>query len=46
VALLAIESYLEHGDPLPLKIAQMLGRPQKRTRTKIPIGLSHIPVSA
>jgi len=46
VARKLIESYLEHGDPLPLKIAQMLGRPQKRTRTKIPVGLSHIPVPA
>jgi hypothetical protein len=34
-----IESYLEHGDPLPPKIAALLSQPRRRTKVKIPVGI-------
>ena len=40
VARKLIESYLEHGDPLPPKIATALSHPQRRTRIKIPVGFT------
>lgn len=40
VARKLIESYLEHGDPLPPKIAATLNQPQRRTRIKIPVGIA------
>ena len=40
VARKLIESYLEHGDPLPAKIAAVMGQPQRRTRVKIPVGIT------
>lgn len=40
VARKLIESYLEHGDPLPTKIAAMLRQPQRRTKIKIPVGIA------
>lgn len=39
VARKLIESYLEHGDPLPPRIAAMLTQPQRRTKVKIPVGI-------
>jgi antitoxin HicB len=39
VARKLIESYLEHGDPLPPKIAALLTQPQRRTKVKIPVGI-------
>lgn len=44
VARKLIESYVEHGDPLPEKIAAMLRLPHKRTITRIPVGLSFEPM--
>ncbi len=46
VARKLIESYVAHGDPLPPKIAQAVGQPQRRTKTKIPVGFSFDPVAA
>jgi predicted RNase H-like HicB family nuclease len=46
VARRLIESYAEHGDPLPPKIAAAVGQPQRRTKTKIPVGLSFGPAPA
>ena len=46
VARKLIESYVEHGDPLPLKIAQAVREPQRRTKIKIPVGFSFDPVAA
>ena len=46
VARKLIESYVEHGDPLPPKIAQAIRQPQRRTKTKIPVGLWFDPVAA
>jgi antitoxin HicB len=46
VARKLIESYVEHGDPLPLKIAQAVRQPQRRTKIKIPVGFSFDPVAA
>ena len=40
VARKLIESYLEHGDPLPPKIAAALSQPLRRTRIKIPVGIA------
>jgi antitoxin HicB len=40
VARKLIESYLEHGDPLPPKIMAAFHRKQRRTSAKIPIGIS------
>jgi predicted RNase H-like HicB family nuclease len=40
VARKLIESYLEHGDPLPPKIAATLNQPQRRTKIKIPVGIA------
>jgi len=41
-----IESYAVHGDPLPPKIAAAIGQPQRRTKIKIPVGLSFEPAPA
>lgn len=46
VARRLIESYVERGDPLPPRIAQAVAQPQRRTKTKIPVGLSFDPVPA
>ena len=46
VARKLIESYAEHGDPLPSKIAAAVGQPQRRTKTKIAVGLSFEPALA
>jgi len=40
VARKLIESYVEHGDPLPPSIAQAARQSQRRTETKIPVGFS------
>ena len=40
VARKLIESYLEHGDLLPPKIAAILNQPQRRTKIKIPVGIA------
>lgn len=40
VARKLIESYLEHGDPLPPKIAATLVQPRRKTTVKIPVGVS------
>lgn len=40
VARRLIESYLEHGDPLPPKIAATSQQPQRRTKLKIPVGFA------
>ena len=46
VARKLIESYVEHGDPLPPRIAQTVRQPQRRTMTKIPVGFSFEPAPA
>lgn len=40
VARKLIESYLEHGDPLPPKLAANLVQPHRKTSVKIPVGVS------
>jgi len=40
VARKLIESYLEHGDPLPPKVAAALRQTQRRTRIRIPVGFA------
>lgn len=40
VARKLIESYLEHGDPLPPKIAQALKRQRRKATVKIPVGIT------
>ncbi len=40
VARKLIESYIEHGDPLPPKVATALRQPQRRTKMKIPVGVT------
>lgn len=40
VARKLIESYLEHGDPLPPKVQAALKRQQHKMMAKIPVGLS------
>ena len=40
VARRLIESYLEHGDPLPDKIAASLRRLPRRTKFRIPVGVA------
>jgi antitoxin HicB len=40
VARKLIESYLEHGDPLPPKISAALHKQQRKSTVKIPIGIS------
>ncbi len=40
VARKLIESYLEHGDPLPPKLAEGLRRKRRRTALKIPVGVA------
>lgn len=46
VARKLIESYLEHGDPLPPRLAALIGQPQRRTRVKIPVGITSEMASA
>ena len=46
VARKLIESFAEHGDPLPAKIAEAFRQPQKRIKTKIPVGFSFDPAPA
>jgi predicted RNase H-like HicB family nuclease len=46
VARKLIESCAEHGDPLPPKIAAAIGQPQRRTKTRIPVGISFDPAQA
>jgi predicted RNase H-like HicB family nuclease len=46
VARKLIESYLEHSDPLPPKIAATLKQPQRRTKVKIPVGITPEAVGA
>jgi antitoxin HicB len=46
VARKLIESYVEHGDPLPSRIAQAVQRPQRRNKTKIPVGFLFDPAAA
>lgn len=45
VARRLVESYLEHGDPLPEKIAAALQHSQRRTKIKIPVGVPQAPAS-
>ncbi len=45
VARRLVESYLEHGDPLPEKVAAALQHSQRRTKTKIAIGVPLAPAS-
>jgi antitoxin HicB len=40
VARKLIESYLEHGDPLPPKVKTALKRRQHKMTTKVPVGIS------
>ncbi len=40
VARKLVESYLEHGDPLPPKIEAALQRKSHKTSTKIPISIA------
>ena len=42
VARKLIESYIEHGDPLPQKIRRALKAVQGKATIRIPIGLSQI----
>lgn len=44
VARKLVESYIEHGDPLPQKIALSLQALQRRTKIKIPVGISSAPI--
>lgn len=46
VARKLIESYIEHGDPLPPKIAAAVRQPRQRTRLKIPVGIAYEAVGA
>lgn len=43
VARKLVESYLEHGDPLPAKIRAALKKGRRRARVTIPVGLSFVP---
>ena len=45
VARKLVESYLEHGDPLPEKIAASMQGTQRRTKVKIPVGVPFAPAS-
>jgi len=40
VARKLVESYLEHGDPLPSKVRMALRRLRRSTKVMIPVGLS------
>lgn len=40
VARKLIESYLDHGDPLPAKIAAALTRKRRKVSATIPVGVS------
>jgi len=42
VARKLVESYVEHGDPLPPKVRAALKRAQRKATVKIPIGLSTV----
>jgi antitoxin HicB len=42
VARKLVESYIEHGDPLPPKIRAALKQSQRKAVVKIPIGLSPV----
>lgn len=46
VARKLIESYLEHGDSLPPKVAAALRQTQRRTRIRIPVGFAPEAVGA
>lgn len=46
VARKLIESYLEHGDPLPTHIAASWRQSQRRTKVKIPVGITPAVVEA
>jgi predicted RNase H-like HicB family nuclease len=41
VARKLVESYIEHGDPLPRKIRAALKRSRRKEVIKIPVALSH-----
>ncbi|MBI4324962.1 MAG: type II toxin-antitoxin system HicB family antitoxin [Chloroflexi bacterium] len=41
VARKLIESYLEHGDPLPAKVLAAFKRSTRKATLKIPVGLSN-----
>lgn len=41
VARKLIESYLEHGDPLPAKVLAALKRSPRKATLKIPVGMSN-----
>ena len=40
VARKLIESYVEHGDPLPPKVQTMLNQVQRKMTAKIPVGIA------
>jgi predicted RNase H-like HicB family nuclease len=40
VARKLIESYVEHGDPLPPKVQAMLNQGQRKVTAKIPVGIA------
>jgi predicted RNase H-like HicB family nuclease len=40
VARRLVESYIEHGDPLPAKVRAALKRSQRKATLRIPVGLS------
>ncbi|MCX7925979.1 MAG: type II toxin-antitoxin system HicB family antitoxin [Fimbriimonadales bacterium] len=40
VARKLIESYIEHGDPLPPSILDALQRPKRKSTLKIPVGIA------
>jgi predicted RNase H-like HicB family nuclease len=44
VARRLVESYLEHGDPLPAKVRAAIRHAGRRTQVAIPVGLSTVPV--
>ena len=43
VARKLVESYIEHGDPLPRKIRAALKRSRRKAVVTIPVGLSPVP---
>jgi antitoxin HicB len=40
VARKLIESYIEHGDPLPAKIQALLNQTRRKVTAKIPVGIA------
>lgn len=40
VARKLIESYIEHGDPLPPKVRAALKRQRRKTTAKVPVGVT------